>query len=162
MCFNGSNSIFSLYFWTRNCCFFFSRMLFAFYSFMVALAYILFKVKNIYIYNLELTNSSVVCQFVVCRAWRDLELWGFERRVLNLVPSVSLLIVQETLVWPCHVCPKIRDVERGKKSRPLISKKDWIELPVVLERLLLEWILHNMVRHFVTHKQVQAGKRHPI
>ena len=28
--------------------------------------------------------------------------------------------------------------------------------------LLLEWILQNMVRHFVTHKQVQADKRHPI
>ena len=27
---------------------------------------------------------------------------------------------------------------------------------------LLEWILQNMVRHFVTHKQVQADKRHPI
>ena len=27
--------------------------------------------------------------------------------------------------------------------------------------LLLEWILQNMVRHFVTHKQVQADKRHP-
>ena len=29
-------------------------------------------------------------------------------------------------------------------------------------RLLLEWILQNMVRKFVTHKQVQADKRHPI
>ena len=29
-------------------------------------------------------------------------------------------------------------------------------------RLLLEWILQNMVRHFVTHKQVHADKRHPI
>ena len=29
-------------------------------------------------------------------------------------------------------------------------------------RLLLEWILQNMVRHFVTHKQVQAHKGHPI
>ena len=28
--------------------------------------------------------------------------------------------------------------------------------------LLLEWILQNMVRHFVTHKQQQADKRHPI
>ena len=28
--------------------------------------------------------------------------------------------------------------------------------------LLLEWILQNMVRHFVTHKQPQADKRHPI
>ena len=28
--------------------------------------------------------------------------------------------------------------------------------------LLLEWILQNMVRHFVTHKQLQADKRHPI
>ena len=28
--------------------------------------------------------------------------------------------------------------------------------------LLLEWILQNMVRHFVTHKQVQADKWHPI
>ena len=28
--------------------------------------------------------------------------------------------------------------------------------------LLLEWILQNMVRHFVTHKQVQADKRHSI
>ena len=28
--------------------------------------------------------------------------------------------------------------------------------------LWLEWILQNMVRHFVTHKQVQADKRHPI
>ena len=27
---------------------------------------------------------------------------------------------------------------------------------------LLEWVLQNMVRHFVTHKQVQADKRHPI
>ena len=26
----------------------------------------------------------------------------------------------------------------------------------------LEWILQKMVRHFVTHKQVQADKRHPI
>ena len=30
------------------------------------------------------------------------------------------------------------------------------------KRLLLEWILQNMVRHFVIHKQVQAYKRHPI
>ena len=30
------------------------------------------------------------------------------------------------------------------------------------QRLLLEWILQNMVRHFVTHKQVQADKRNPI
>ena len=29
-------------------------------------------------------------------------------------------------------------------------------------RFLLEWILQNMVRHFVTHKQVLADKRHPI
>ena len=28
--------------------------------------------------------------------------------------------------------------------------------------LLLEWILQNMVRHFMTHKQVQADKRQPI
>ena len=28
--------------------------------------------------------------------------------------------------------------------------------------LLLEWILQNMVRHFVTHKQVQVDKRHSI
>ena len=28
--------------------------------------------------------------------------------------------------------------------------------------LLLEWILQNMVRHFVTHKQVQAHKQHPV
>ena len=27
---------------------------------------------------------------------------------------------------------------------------------------LLEWIHQNMVRHFVTHKQVQADKPHPI
>ena len=27
---------------------------------------------------------------------------------------------------------------------------------------LLEWLLQNMVRPFVTHKQVQAHKRHPI
>ena len=27
---------------------------------------------------------------------------------------------------------------------------------------LLEWILQNMVRHFVTHKQVQADKLHSI
>ena len=32
----------------------------------------------------------------------------------------------------------------------------------IVGRLLLEWILQNMVRHFVTHKQVQADKRHPI
>ena len=32
----------------------------------------------------------------------------------------------------------------------------------VAERLLLEWILQNMVRHFVRHKQVQADKRHPL
>ena len=32
----------------------------------------------------------------------------------------------------------------------------------ILLRLLLEWILQNMVRHFVTHKQLQAGKRQPI
>ena len=29
-------------------------------------------------------------------------------------------------------------------------------------RLLLGWIIQNMVRHFVTHKQVQTDKRHPI
>ena len=28
--------------------------------------------------------------------------------------------------------------------------------------VLLEWILQNRVRHFVTHKQVQADKQHPI
>ena len=32
----------------------------------------------------------------------------------------------------------------------------------VVLRLLLEWILQNMVRDFVTHKQVQADKRLPI
>ena len=32
----------------------------------------------------------------------------------------------------------------------------------VNEWLLLEWILQSMVRHFVTHKQVQADKGHPI
>ena len=31
-----------------------------------------------------------------------------------------------------------------------------------LSSLLLEWIFQNMVRHFVTHKQVRADKRHPI
>ena len=31
-----------------------------------------------------------------------------------------------------------------------------------MSQLLLERILQNMVRHFVTHKQVQADKRHPI
>ena len=32
----------------------------------------------------------------------------------------------------------------------------------ILAWFLLEWILQNMLRHFVTHKQVQADKRHPI
>ena len=32
----------------------------------------------------------------------------------------------------------------------------------VSKRSLLEWILQNMVRHYVIHKQVQADKRHPI
>ena len=33
---------------------------------------------------------------------------------------------------------------------------------VIVKWLLLEWMLQHMVRHFVTHKQVQADKRHPI
>ena len=28
--------------------------------------------------------------------------------------------------------------------------------------LFLEWILQNMVRYFLLHKQLQADKRHPI
>ena len=32
----------------------------------------------------------------------------------------------------------------------------------ILKCLLLEWILQNMVRYFVTHIQIQADKRHPI
>ena len=35
----------------------------------------------------------------------------------------------------------------------------WIFQPVWI---LLEWILQNMVRYFVTHKQVQTYKEHPI
>lgn len=32
----------------------------------------------------------------------------------------------------------------------------------IVNGLLLEGILHNQVRHFVTHKQVQGDKRRPI
>ena len=51
----------------------------------------------------------------------------------------------------------------GKKSStstpiPLITG---ISIPIELW-LLLEWILQNMVREFVTHEQVQADKRLPI
>ena len=38
-------------------------------------------------------------------------------RVFNLVPSVSLLIGKKTVVWSCHVCLKIWDVEEKEKKQ---------------------------------------------
>ena len=45
----------------------------------------------------------------------------------------------------------------GTRDRLQVTLHDQLN-----HRLLLEWILQYMVRHFVTHKQVQADKRHPI
>ena len=47
-------------------------------------------------------------------------------------------------------------------SDSAVDTNDDIQDVVVVDGLLLEWLLQNMLRHFVTHKQVQADKRHPI
>ena len=53
--------------------------------------------------------------------------------------------------------------EEIEKMKVRVSSYTYVRLGLLLFiRLLLEWILQNMVRHFVTHKQVQADKRHPI
>jgi len=53
--------------------------------------------------------------------------------------------------------------EQWKTASTLALWPESLEARLALSRgLLLEWILQNMVRHFVTHKQVQADKRHPI
>ena len=53
--------------------------------------------------------------------------------------------------------------EEIEKMKVRVSSYTYVRLRLVFFiRLLLEWILQNMVRHFVTHKQVQADKRHPI
>ena len=38
----------------------------------------------------------------------------------------------------------------------------WVDRTAIFKEFLLEWILQNMARHFVTHKQIQADKLHPI
>ena len=50
----------------------------------------------------------------------------------------------------CWICRMYVDGSRTLKE------KLWIQLS------LLEWILQNMARHFMTHKQVQADKRQPF
>jgi len=47
-------------------------------------------------------------------------------------------------------------------SDSAVDTNDDIQDVVVVDGLLLEWLLQNMLRHFVTHKQAQADKRHPI
>ena len=53
--------------------------------------------------------------------------------------------------------------EEIEKMKVRVSSYTYVRLRLVLFiRLFLECIIQNMVRHFVTHKQVQADKRHPI
>ena len=47
-------------------------------------------------------------------------------------------------------------------TKPATWQLKWRTYYYLHKGLLLEWILQNMVRHFVTHKQLQADKRHPF
>ena len=62
---------------------------------------------------------------------------------------------------------KIRDVQRSSLQVDILKvrgqpKINMANSGALMVWLLLEWILQNMVRHFVTHKQVQVDKRRPI
>ena len=74
---------------------------------------------------------------------------------------LTALLVAELFKILIYANYIMRDVSLDTPvSRPL-SRLVCLSL-TVKSRCLLEWILQIMVRHFVTHKQLQADKRHSI